>query len=145
MRIKIQNTTWQRKALIHAAAVYFAKKLSGFRKNRIKLNIKLQPKMREKEHCRGCAYQDSSRSFRIKLDASLKPISLIKCLAHEMIHIQQWLTGQMEDLFWTRYRVRWGKRVYYPANLTYSKHPWEIQAHKFEKDLYASWVRFWNK
>lgn len=145
MKIKISNITWQRKALLYAAVVYFSKKLSGFRKSRIKIEIKLVAGLLTKQKYLGAAYRNSSRSFEIRLDASMKPIKLIKCLAHEMIHIQQWLTGQMEDLFKTRYQVRWGKRIYSPAKLAYQKHPWEIQAHKFEKDLYDSWVKFWTK
>lgn len=144
MKITITNTSWQRKVLLHNATVYFARKLSGFRKKRIKILIKVVAGLQSIEHCRGMAHRNTPLSFEIRLDSKLKPISLIKCLSHELIHVQQWLTGQMEDLFASRFSVRWGKRKYYPSHLAYDRHPWEIQAHKFEKDLYNSWVKFWK-
>lgn len=144
MKIQIIGASWQKYVLLHAASIFFAKKLGYGNKKRLRLSIKLVPSLVHRQKFRGAAYQDSKKSFQIKLDAALKPISLVKCLAHEMVHVQQWLSGQMEDLFKTRYQVRWGKRVYSPAKLAYQRHPWEIQAHKVENNLYKCFVMFWD-
>jgi hypothetical protein len=144
MKIMIKGASWQKHVMLHAAGVYFAKKLGMLNKKRTKVVVELVPGMQARLKCRGEAHQNSKKSFRIKLDSALKPMSLVKCLAHEMIHVHQWVSGQMEDLCWTRYRVKWGKRIYYPAKLAYRKHPWEIQAHKFEDSLYKSFAMAWD-
>jgi hypothetical protein len=61
-----------------------------------------------------------------------------------MIHVNQWLTGKMEDITKNRYKVRWGARYYTPAKLAYKRHPWEREAHKYEHLLYRSFVKSWQ-
>ena len=100
--------------------------------------------MRKRLHCRGEAHRDSDLAYRIRLGAELGVKSLVGVLAHEMIHVAQWLTGQMEDLHEQRYTVRWGKRNYHPASIAYRRHPWEIHAFKHEKKLLNGFLEFWR-
>ena len=144
MNIEVKNTGWRKHVLLHAASVYFAKKLGYFNKKRTRIKIELVPGLVKRQGYRGLANQVSKNLFQIKLDASLKPQNLIRCLAHEMIHVQQWLSGQMKDMYGQSFKVQWGKRMYRPEKLAYSKHPWEIQAHKLEKVLYKSFTMAWD-
>ena len=139
--IKIKGTKWDKKVLVWAAASYFAKKLPGFRKKKVKIKIVL--KSMTKLKCRGQASQLTSKSYRILLESGLKARALISTLAHEMIHLNQWLTGKMVDLEGARYRVKWGKRIY-KSTLAYRKHPWEIEAHGKEQALAEQFRKFWT-
>lgn len=138
--IKLNNGTWLRRALIHSAVGFFSKIL-GF-KRRLRIEISLINKLKQKEHCRGMAHQNSRNGYHIKLDAGLKPLALIRCLAHEMIHVNQWVTGKMEDIN-NRYQVRWGEKLY-RSQLAYTKHPWEIEAYKYDKILANKFIAFYK-
>lgn len=141
--LRITGGSWAKHVLIHAAGVYFSKKLKGFRGKRVRVSVDLAQGLKRKEHCRGMAHQNSKRGYLIKLDAGLKPLALVRCLAHEMIHVNQWLTGKMEDLN-HRYQVRWGSRFYHPGDLRYNKHPWEIEAYRYDKGLAQNFINFWK-
>src|SRR3990167_3052712 len=144
MKLQINGATWHKHVLLYTAGIYYAKKLGYWTRKRIKIELSLIPSMRAKHHYRGAAWQASRNLFYIHLDAGLKPISLLRCLAHEMIHVKQWISGKMKDLNGQRFRVQWGKRLYRPEKLAYDKHPWEIQAHRLEKILYKSFTLAWD-
>jgi hypothetical protein len=129
--------------LLNAGVAYFAKKLRGFKGKRIRVKVELLRGLRRKEHCRAAAYQKSAHSYLIRMDNQLKPLAMIRCLAHEMIHINQWLTGKMEDLQ-RRYRVRWGSRIYVQDRLRYKDHPWEKEAYRYDTKLAQSFIDFWT-
>lgn len=144
MKLTVVGAGWKTHILLAAAGHYFATKLRGFRLPRVRVKAKLVSGLRKKEKCVGAAYQDSPFSYQVKIDASLKPLVMVRCLAHEMIHINQWLTGDMRDVYANRWKVLWKKRVYTPAKLAYRKHPWERQAAKWDNILAQSFIDIWK-
>jgi hypothetical protein len=141
--IKVENARWLKFVTAHTAVAYFAKKLKGFQRKRVHLKIVLVDKMREKEKCRGMATQISKRSYRIRLDSKLKPLAFVRVIAHEMIHVNQWLTGKMEDINGNRCQVRWGKKLY-NMPMKYSNHPWEKEAYRMDYKLAQSFIDFYT-
>ena len=74
------------------------------------------------------------KEFTIEMDSSIGIKTALITLAHEMIHIWQYVTGKMQDgadstCFW--------EGIPYDLNeVEYEDHPWEIEAFSKEKDLY---------
>ena len=146
--VRIDNARWTQFLLLRDGVLYFARKLKGFQRQKVRVRVELVKGLQQSEKCRAAAHQNSARSYHVRIDSKLKPLAMIRCLAHEMIHVNQWLTGKMEDLQ-RRYRVRWGKRIYVQNRLRYKDHPWEREAYRHDVKLAQSFIDFhtsgWRK
>lgn len=136
--------TWWGQLLFNNAAHFFMQSLNGFKRKRVWVELRLVKGLQRKAKCRAMAHQVSPHKYLIQMDSGLGSVAAVRCLAHEFIHINQWLTGKMQDLNGSRFSVRWGKRTYYPGSLAYKKHPWERQAYRYDKALGNSFMRFWR-
>lgn len=145
MKIQIVNAPWYKQATVHSAILYMSRKLSGFSKRGLKLQIVFVRGYRNRTGSIGEAHRKTDRSYRIKIDAGLKPLALLRCLSHELIHVEQWLTKKMVDLNWYRSHVKWRRRIYRPSKTPYSRQPWEIEARKYEWYVAQSFIDFWKK
>ena len=68
----------------------------------------------------------------------------LKTIAHELTHAHQYLTGRMRcvseedgDEEWV---THWKKRKYKYKPENELKQPWEIEAVKYENEIYESWT-----
>jgi len=71
--------------------------------------------------------------FEIEINESLSRKELIKTLCHEMVHVQQYITGELVE---ERCERIW-KGVDH-TDVNYVDCPWEIEAYKMEEILYKS-------
>lgn len=140
--IKIDGARWHQFVILQAAGIYFSKKLKGFQRKRVHVRVVLEKNLRKKEKCRGMAHQNSKRGYIIKLEPTLKPLAMLRCFAHEMIHVNQWLTGKMVDIH-NRGQVQWKNKVY-NMPMKYSKHPWEKEAYRYDGRLAQSFIDFYT-
>lgn len=87
------------------------------------------------------------REFVIRLDPTLKWRSTqIKTLFHEMVHVEQWVTGKMRDYESPLFTgTRWKKRIFAKGDVSYYDSPWEKEAFRKEKSLYQRYVRHLKK
>jgi|AP95_1055475.scaffolds.fasta_scaffold78837_2 hypothetical protein len=93
----------------------------------------------------------SMRTFEIDIDHRIyKPFSknpafsaekgyktFIQTICHEMVHIMQWVRGLLTERVYPRklgYRKLWKGKTY--KDVSYSKQPWERQAHAMESKLF---------
>ena len=93
----------------------------------------------------------ATRVFEINIDHRIyKPFSkspvfpvedsyqmFVQTLCHEMVHIMQWVKGLLKDKMYPKklgYRVLWKGKSY--KDVSYSKRPWERQAHGMERKLF---------
>ncbi len=141
MKLRIFHGYPERNALLQTAGAYFAKKL---RLGRVSVTLKLESGLQKNEKCRGMAFQDSPTRYTIKLERSLKQRAMLRCFAHELVHVKQWVSGIMEDLTQGRYRVRWHSKTYRPNKLAYRRHPWERHAYRMELQLFRSFTQFFR-
>ena len=79
------------------------------------------------------------KEYEIILDSKLKKRNLLLCLAHEIIHIEQYVTDKMR-LYSRTNDVLWKGKLY-SENTNYWKSPWEIEAHKKELELYSQYIK----
>lgn len=89
-----------------------------------------------------CDYTGDSyrkRRFLIELDTHMNQELYIKTLLHELVHLQQWVTGTL--------RAKRGKRYYNSINveeIEYWDQPHEIEAREHEVILYAEYMNAIN-
>ena len=128
------------KDLVKQGAEFYGEVLLGKRmvKN-IYLDIKLTKNLKKKEGAYGyCHIVDDSlarpREFLIELDASMryKFDQILTWLAHEMVHLKQFVRGELCD--YESGRVQWKSRSF--GRVHYNDQPWEKEAYRLEGELY---------
>ena len=80
------------------------------------------------------------REFEIELSLKLGRNELLKALAHEMVHVKQYATGELfqYSIGGAGHRYQ-GKK--YSANMEYYDCPWEIEAYGREVGLYRLYLQ----
>ena len=64
---------------------------------------------------------------------------VLTTLAHELVHVKQYATGEMRDR--DNAIVEWMGEKYNQDELEYWEHPWEIDAYGREVGLYIRFMR----
>ena len=143
MILSIEGYRKHNKALyleVGNAALFYGEVLLGKRmaKN-IYLDIKLTKDLKKKEGAYGyCHIVDDSlarpREFMIELDTSMryKFDQILTWLAHEMVHLKQFVRGELCD--YETGRVQWKSRTF--GKVHYDDQPWEKEAYRLEGELY---------
>jgi uncharacterized protein (DUF608 family) len=108
--------------------------------NHHKVNIDIKIRKLEK-NVAGLVYHSGlfldDKRFTIEISETLSKSKMITTLAHEMVHVKQFLEGQLE-LKRAPFRILWnGKDL---TDLKYTKRPWEIEAHALEGELYKGFM-----
>ena len=78
---------------------------------------------------------DKPREFIIEINANQTPEEIIKTLAHEMVHVKQYVYGELneEGTIWFNVLC---------DDLDYENQPWEIEAHDVTDVLYEEWLLY---
>ena len=127
--------------LCRKAIEFYAKKLIHPRtiKN---LDIKIKFKPYKKVEADGwCEWVDQSnrpKMYTITVDNSLSRKKTLLALAHEMVHVKQYASGEMKDMAKTN-TVKWRNETF-PRDGVYWEHPWEIEAYGRELGLYMMFM-----
>lgn len=87
----------------------------------------------------GSTGDDDEKEFELRLDSSMNPAALLQALAHECVHIKQYVTGEMEETNnWNIVYFR--KTLYDLKKIQYFDTPWEIEAYGREDGLLYRFV-----
>tara|TARA_Y100000590_G_C15316916_1_gene862400 strand:+ start:120 stop:533 length:414 start_codon:yes stop_codon:yes gene_type:complete len=78
----------------------------------------------------GYCHSMNKREFELEIEKKLKENDFISTVAHEMVHVWQYATGQLSQKGCKEF---WRGRDY--TKTSYSKQPWERQAMRMEKQL----------
>jgi len=121
---------------------YIKKALNFYGENliskRILKNITINVIFKDKMDVQGLAEiedyntKKEPREFNIILFKYLGSFSIIKTLAHEMVHVKQYINHEINE-----YLSSWKGNYIDSDNLDYWKHPWEIEAFGLEVSLYS--------
>lgn len=82
------------------------------------------------------------RHFEIRLDRNLGKSMMLRVLAHELVHVQQWVNGRMVDL--SDGRIRYCNKDWPSNSLNRKKQwelPWEREAIEKEQFLLNLYVK----
>lgn len=71
--------------------------------------------------------------FRIRIDERLGEVQRLNILAHEMMHVRQYLNGDLQVTH--DHKVIWKGRNYSFRELHHRKTPWELQAYRHDQYL----------
>ena len=152
MKLYIEGYRTQNKTLLNSvsdAAHFYTYKLLGGRMYRnIVLDIKLTKDLKKKDNSYGYCHitgdVDKPREFMIEIDASMKHSNgqILTWLAHEMVHLKQFVRGELFD-YAIGQRVQWKSKTY-KTSLSYSKQPWEREAYRLEDKLYMEFAESYN-
>ena len=146
MLLHITGSTKKNRVLVNSAAWYFAEKLMGKRLlDTLEININLKHNMSEKTGCEGTAIwtfwddlKKTPRDFTLELDSSMSIRNILINLAHEMVHVKQWVKGEMYE-YSEPNMVRFMKTKYDMSDLDYYDYPWEIEAFGRQLGLFIRW------
>lgn len=80
-----------------------------------------------------CNNSGKPRNFLVELNPNIGAAEILKTLAHEMVHIKQFVYGETNESL-----TRWkGKPV---GEMDYYSQPWEIEAHGMEVSLFSKFA-----
>jgi len=101
--------------------------------NTLYIDIKLVRNLTDKEGMEGSCIWDewesksTPRSYTIELDSSVSLRNILISLAHEFVHVKQWISGEMYE-YEEPNKVRFMKKKVDTSKLNYFDYPWEIEA-----------------
>jgi hypothetical protein len=78
------------------------------------------------------------REFEVDIDKDLPLMHFIKTVIHELIHVKQYVTGQLSDKVGRASRVIWKGRDH--SKTTYSRQPWEREAYRLQEKLFIEFM-----
>ena len=88
----------------------------------------------------GFCTQEDDDSFLIELSIHLRGADLIRTVIHELVHVRQYLLGQLEQ----KHVDGKGPRMYWNrmdmTETPYDERPWEIEAHNQEEKLCSEFL-----
>jgi len=143
MLINITGSTKATRKLVNSSAWYYAERLMGKRlMETLEINIKLVKKLTEKEGIEASCIWDeweerkTPRTYTIELDSSVSLRNILINLAHEFVHVKQWVKGDMYEYIHPN-KVRFMNKIYDISKMDYYDFPWEIEAHGRQLGLFV--------
>ncbi len=135
MLLEITGSTKNVRKLVEIAAWNYAERLMGKRLMKtLFIKIDLHRTLLSKDGMEGSCIWDewddlkkTPRDFHIELDSTINIRDILINLAHEMVHVKQWVKGEMYE-YANPNEVRWMKTKYDMNDMDYYDYPWEIDA-----------------
>jgi len=144
MQLKVVNCPDRDfKPYVERAALFFAKQLipDGRLRNRCFTKIRFDAKIEEQGYCSVEEYnsRNQPREFLIEIHPGLGARTILGVLAHEMVHVKQYVRGQYRGELSRNGKMRriWLGKQY---SVAYMKRPWEIEAFGREMELVIALV-----
>lgn len=120
---------------IYEATKYFYKKLDIQTKEKIRVDIRFFKDKKTKLW--GGYIHNKENGYDIHINANSTTTSMILVLAHEMVHLKQYDSG---DLYKLNAGHMW-KDKYYGGYVKYEDMPWEIEAFKKQQFLTFDYLK----
>ena len=132
--------------LVEAVNFYLDKLVSKRMKNSLTLFINLKEQMPGYGNCTYLDDMERPKEFdlEIKVNEHVTYKALMRSIAHELVHVKQFCTGEMRDHIRSDH-TSWKKEKFDTAKLDYWFQPWEIEAHGMEVGLYTHFRRYKRK
>ena len=140
MQLRIVNCPDKNfKSYVENAALFFAKELIP--NNRIRNNCHTTIRFNSKIEEYGFASvenfntKNQPREFQIEIHPGIGVRNILTTLAHEMVHVKQYINGELNDSMTT-----WKGKNVNSDKMDYWNQPWEIEAHGVEPGLFYKFV-----
>ena len=144
MKLNVYGGSHRQKELATDMAHFAGKRIMSSRMyDSLEVNLHLRDKMQEREGVYGtCIWMDDNyrpKEFEINIDRGMKQRLLLESVAHEMVHVKQWATGQLYDYI-DGDTSRYDGKKYSKSKMDYYDYPWEIEAYGREAGLFVRWA-----
>jgi hypothetical protein len=144
--IHITGGTRKKQKMVKEAARWMLGYALGSRlANNIELEIHFEESLKDTPVFASVFWEDSNhkpRAFDMELCNHIKDRLLFRVLAHEIVHIRQYATGQLKDMAIKVDYCRWKNKlvkVEGEGRVKYWDLPWEVDARKHEKEIFKAW------
>ena len=148
MELKIQNKAKNIDYKICRLAIeFFANHLISPRLlNNIKIKVVFgTDDLDKKDYAEIWVKDEKYRVFNIYIKPNLSYKNTIKCIAHEMVHLKQFSTGEMKCMA-NGNKVKWCSKndveIFDNDKVDYWFTPWEIEAHGKELGMYYHFKKY---
>jgi len=147
-KIKITGGNKHKRKLLRNAARWMLGYTLGNRlANNIKLKIRITEKLKDSNFYGSVIWEDDNhrpREYDMELCNYLKDSMLYRVLAHEIVHIRQYATGDLKDLASHADYCKWKDTMVQSEGRgsgSYFDLPWEIEARKQQGIILGDWKR----
>lgn len=141
--IDITGGSKHQRSHVERAARFYLTLLLGDPQN-ILLTIRLKPdlfqKYESKADCLPLDEDDDFREYEIRIDCSMHLPAVLRCLAHEVVHVCQYHRGHMKDSPDGAYEIIWKRKKWDIRTTHYYDLPWEVEAYGHEVGLFERYV-----
>lgn len=93
-----------------------------------------------------CEYVDTNvnpKSFIIEIHNKLSGTELIKTVMHEMVHVKQYVKGELKERYKPNHHHVWHKELIIVNSKNFNDVPWEVEARDLEEKLFNEY-RYMN-
>jgi L-rhamnose isomerase len=147
MRLRIINEPKRFSVtIVRDAAKYYAERLLKDRSVGVNITIDFIDSF-DNKIAAYCIWTDDirrPRNFKIVLENNMRKSKTLECLAHEMVHVKQFVFNEMRDYTQSDDHVKWyGKKTQYDNSNDemYYDSPWEIEAYGRQIGLYRGFKK----
>jgi len=129
----------QRSIIESVAEFMKSKYLAKYRSVFVEFNI--DRRLAENHGADGACYANSSyrpRVFDIDLNGKMDDENLIKTTIHELVHVKQYVKGELVDRGRGKYKTLWNGKDH--TKTSYSRQPWEREAYRLQESLYIEYI-----
>lgn len=132
--------------IISSAVKFYSHILLNKKANKISIFVKCDEPLgdTEAETC----WLDTNlepKMFQIRLAKKIKNFRrIIQTIAHEMVHVKQFVKGEMEDIIFDETKIKWKRKIINMNHIEYWDYPWEIEAYGREIGLYMKFKEFFE-
>jgi hypothetical protein len=146
--IHITGGNARKRKLVKQAARWMLGYALGTRlANNIKLNITLEEGLRDTRFYGSVIWEDDNhrpREYDMELCNYLKDRMLYRVLAHEIVHIRQYATGDLKDLATHADYCKWKNKMIKSegrGKTNYFDLPWEVEARRDQEVILSDWKK----
>jgi hypothetical protein len=141
MYFDVKGFSRKQKRVVTDAALFFIDKL--IHPNTLKvLELTI---VRKKIWADGfCQFEDSNirpRSFILEISNQLEGEELIKTIAHELVHVKQYVKGELKERYKPNHYHMWHKELIIVNDDNFYDVPWEVEARQLEEIFI---ITLWN-
>lgn len=110
-----------------------------------KLFLTIQIVDMKKQNYLGLTKGKNSKNFTIKLDPDMTKPKTLRVLAHELVHVKQFVNSELGMKQLMRDGVPhtiWNSELFDETAMSHWDYPWEIEANGREEGLYQRYIEF---
>jgi hypothetical protein len=147
-QIHVTGGTARKRNLVKKAARWMLGYTLGTRlANNITLKINLKEDLKNTKFYGSVIWEDDNhrpREYEMELCNYLKDRMLYRVLAHEVVHIRQYATGDLKDLAAHADYSKWKNKMVKadgPGKISYFDLPWEKEARRDQEIILRDWKK----